>query len=132
MLTYRPRGKNGIFYIRGQVSLGDKRIDVKEFSSGTSDKDAASHLMAEYETKLRHQLMFGPAAAIASGVMADAFASYLSKAKSMTSDTDVFLDRRSSRGRISVGRRSARSRLSPTTMTRCLACGTPKSSARIT
>ena len=82
MLTYRPRGKNGIFYIRGQVSLGDKRIDVKEFSSGTSDKDAASHLMAEYETKLRHQLMFGPAAAIASGVMADAFASYLSKAKS--------------------------------------------------
>lgn len=81
MLTYRPRGKNGIFYIRGQVSLGDKRIDVKEFSSGTSDKDAASHLMAEYETKLRHQLMFGPAAAVANGVMADAFASYLSKAK---------------------------------------------------
>lgn len=31
MLTIRPRGKNGIFYIRGQVSLGDKRIDVKEF-----------------------------------------------------------------------------------------------------
>jgi len=82
MLTFRPRGKNGIFYIRGQVSLGDKRIDVKEFSSGTSDKDAASHLMAEYETKQRHQLMFGPAAAVASGVMADAFASYLSKAKS--------------------------------------------------
>jgi integrase len=82
MLTFRPRGKNGIFYIRGQVSLGDKRIDVKEFSSGTSDKDAASHLMAEYETKLRHQLMFGPTAAVANGVMADAFASYLSKAKS--------------------------------------------------
>lgn len=81
MLTYRPRGKNGIFYIRGQVSLGDKRIDVNEFSSGTSDKDAASHLMAEYETKLRHQLMFGAAAAVATGVMADAFASYLSKPK---------------------------------------------------
>ena len=81
MLTYRPRGKNGILYIRGQVSLGDKRIDVKEFSSGTSDKDAASHLMAEYETNLRRQLMFGPAATVANGVMADAFASYLSKAK---------------------------------------------------
>ena len=81
MLTFRPRGKNGIFYIRGQVSLGDQRVDVKEFSSGTSDKDAASHLMAEYETKLRHQLMFGPSAAIATGVMADAFASYLSKPK---------------------------------------------------
>ncbi len=36
--------------------------------------------MAEYETKLRHQLMFGPAAAVAQGVMADAFDSYLSKA----------------------------------------------------
>ena len=81
MLSIRPRGKNGILYIRGQVSLGDKRIDVKEFSSGTCDADAASHLMAEYETKLRHQLMFGPAAAVAQGIMADAFDSYLSKAK---------------------------------------------------
>ncbi|RKE45892.1 MULTISPECIES: site-specific integrase [unclassified Sphingomonas] len=82
MLSIRPRGKNGILYIRGQVSLGDKRIDVKEFSSGTCDADAASHLMAEYETKLRHQLLFGPAAAVAQGIMADAFDSYLSKAKS--------------------------------------------------
>lgn len=38
--------------------------------------------MAEYETKLRHQLMFGPAGAVAQGIMADAFDSYLSKAKS--------------------------------------------------
>ncbi len=82
MLSIRPRGKNGILYIRGQVSLGDKRIDVKEFSSGTCDADAASHLMAEYETKLRHQLLFGPAAAVAQGIMTDAFDSYLSKAKS--------------------------------------------------
>lgn len=81
MLTLRRRGKNGIFYIRGSVALGDKRIDVKEFSSGTSDADAASHLMAEYETRLRHQLMFGPAALVADGVMADAFDSYLSKAQ---------------------------------------------------
>lgn len=36
--------------------------------------------MAEYETKLRHQLVFGPAALVALGVMADAFHSYLSKA----------------------------------------------------
>lgn len=81
MLSIRRRGKNGIYYIRGSVALGDKRIDVKEFSSGTSDADAASHLMAEYETKLRHQLMFGPAAIVAQGTIADAFASYLSKDK---------------------------------------------------
>lgn len=81
MLSVRRRGKNGIYYIRGSVALGDKRIDVKEFSSGTSDADAASHLMAEHETKLRHQLMFGPAAVVAQGTIADAFASYLSKAK---------------------------------------------------
>jgi len=61
MLSMRTRGKNALYYIRGTVSLGDKRIRVKEFSSGTRDADAASHLMANYETKLRHQLMFGPA-----------------------------------------------------------------------
>lgn len=37
--------------------------------------------MAEYETKLRHQLMFGPAAIVAQGTVADAFESYLSKAR---------------------------------------------------
>ena len=53
MLTIRRRGKNGYYYIRGSVTLGDKTIVVKEFSIGTSDADAASHLMAEYETDLR-------------------------------------------------------------------------------
>ena len=67
MLSIRTRGKNGIYYIRGTVTLGDKHIDVKEFSSGTSDRDAAAHLMAEHETKLRHRLMFGPAAIVAQG-----------------------------------------------------------------
>ena len=67
MLSIRTRGKNGIYYIRGTVTLGDKHIEVKEFSSGTSDRDAASHLMAEHETKLRHRLMFGPAAIVAQG-----------------------------------------------------------------
>lgn len=81
MLSIRTRGKNGIYYIRGSVSLGDQKLDVKEFSSGTSDADAASHLMAEYETKLRRQLMFGPAAIVAQGTVADAFESYLSKAR---------------------------------------------------
>ena len=37
--------------------------------------------MAEYETRLRHRLMFGPAAVVAQSTIADAFASYLSKAK---------------------------------------------------
>ncbi len=53
MLTMRRRGKNGIYYFRGSVALGTKRIDVKEFSAGTSDADAASHLIAQYETNLR-------------------------------------------------------------------------------
>ena len=81
MLCIRSRGKSGIYYIRGSVSLGDKRIDVREFSTRTTDFDAASHLMAEHETRLRHQLMFGPAVLVAQGTIADAFDSYLSKAK---------------------------------------------------
>ena len=36
--------------------------------------------MAEYETRLRHQLMFGPASVVAQGAIADAFESYLTKA----------------------------------------------------
>jgi hypothetical protein len=79
MLTLRPRGKHATLYIRGTVTLGDKRLVVSEYSSGTSDRDAASHLMQNQETKLREELMFGPAASVASGVLADAFASYLSK-----------------------------------------------------
>lgn len=31
MLSIRTRGKNRIFYIRGTVALGNKRIDAKEF-----------------------------------------------------------------------------------------------------
>lgn len=81
MLSIRTRGKNGVYYIRGTVTLGDKHIEVKEFSSGTRDRDAASHLMAEHETKLRHRLMFGSAAIVAQGRIADAFESYLTKAK---------------------------------------------------
>lgn len=37
--------------------------------------------MAEHETNLRHQLMFGPSVMAVQGVLADAFASYLSKPK---------------------------------------------------
>src|SRR3546814_2541737 len=59
----------------------ERHIDVKEFSSGTSDRDAAAHLMTEHETKLRHRLMFGPAAIVAQGKIADAFESYLIKSK---------------------------------------------------
>jgi hypothetical protein len=47
MLSMRTRAKNGIHYIRGTVSLVDKRIKVKEFSSGTRDADATWHLMAD-------------------------------------------------------------------------------------
>ena len=81
MLSIRTRGKKGIYHMRGSVSLGDKHIGVQEFSLRTTDRDAAAHLMAELETKLRHQLMFGPAALVAQGTIADAFNSYLSKTK---------------------------------------------------
>lgn len=79
MLTIRRRGKNSTFYIRGSVTLGNKSIIVKEFSTGTSDADAASHLMAEYETTLRNELMFGPTVKLVNATIADAFNSYLSK-----------------------------------------------------
>ena len=79
MLTIRRRGKSGSYYIRGTVTLGDKSIGVKEFRTGTSDADAASHLMTEYETTLRKELMFGPSARLVKATIADAFNSYLSK-----------------------------------------------------
>lgn len=81
MLTLRTRGKNAIWYIRGTVTLGDKQIVVKEFSSGTSDRAAAAHLMREHEQELTHQLMFGAKAKAAKATIADAFEVYLSKPK---------------------------------------------------
>jgi integrase len=75
----RQRGKARFWYIRGSVSYGSKRIDVPEFSSGTSDKDAASQLMADTETRLRKELVFGPEAKVANGTIADAFEAYLTK-----------------------------------------------------
>lgn len=80
MLTMRQRGKSRIFYIRGSVSYGSKRVDVKEYSSGTGDQDAASQLMAEHEAQLREELRFGPKAQIARAMIADAFREYLLKA----------------------------------------------------
>lgn len=82
MLTIRQRGKNGAYYIRGSVTLGDKSFVVKEFSTGTSDEDAASHLKAEYEGQLRLQLMFGSKAKIANAPISAAFESYLTKSPS--------------------------------------------------
>ena len=79
MLTMRQRGKARIYYIRGSVSYGSKRIDVPEFSSRTSDKDAAAQLMAETETELREELRFGPKAKVARATIADAFGAYLTK-----------------------------------------------------
>ncbi len=79
MLSIRRRGKNGTFYIRGSVALGDKCITVKEFSSGTCDADAASHLKAEYESQLRKELMFGSSAKLVNAVISAAFESYLTK-----------------------------------------------------
>lgn len=79
MLTMRQRGKARIYYIRGSVSYGSKRIDVAEYSSGTSDADAASQLMAEHEAQLREELRFGPKAQVAGATIADAFAAYLLK-----------------------------------------------------
>lgn len=81
MLTLRTRGKNGNWYIRGTVSLGDKQIDVKEFSSGTRDRAAATHLMRQREQELTQQLMFGARVRTVKATIADAFDAYLSKPK---------------------------------------------------
>lgn len=87
MLSMRKRGKAQIFYIRGTVTLGDRRINVKEYSSGTSDRDAAAHELNKKERELREQLMFGPRALVAQVTVADAFEAYLSKpAKPNSSD----------------------------------------------
>ncbi len=88
MLRLRRRGKRGTWYIRGSVTLGERRIVVAEYSTGTCDKAAASHLMAVREQELREQLLFGPRAVAASAVIADAFELYLTKPKPPNS-TDV-------------------------------------------
>jgi integrase len=81
MLTIRRRGRAGNWYVRGSVTLGERSIDVSEFSTGTSDEDAARHLMSERERGLREELMFGPRVVAARAVIADAFDAYLSKPK---------------------------------------------------
>lgn len=80
MLTMRRRGKAQNFFIRGSVTLGSRSINVAEYSSGTPDKDAAAHLMAQKELELREQLMFGPRAAVPRAAINDAFDAYLNKA----------------------------------------------------
>ena len=81
MLTLRRRGCAGTWYVRGSVSLGERRVVIAEFSTGTGDEDAARHLMAERERALREELMFGPRAVASRAVIADAFEAYLSKPK---------------------------------------------------
>jgi integrase len=80
MLHMRKRGDAQIIYIRGSVTLGDRTIEIEEFSTGTSDEDAAAHLMAQKEIALREQLMFGPRATASKATMGDAFDAYLNKA----------------------------------------------------
>ena len=81
MLSLRRRGRSGNWYVRGTVTLGYRCIDVAEFSTGTSDEDAARHVMSERERCLREELMFGPRVVLARSVIADAFEAYLSKPK---------------------------------------------------
>lgn len=88
MLSMRKRGKAQNFYIRGSITLGDRSVEVAEYSSGTPDKDAAAHLMAQKELELREQLMFGPRATASRATMNDAFDAYLNKAPKPHS-TDV-------------------------------------------
>ena len=81
MLSIRRRGSAGKWYVRGSVTLGDRSIDVTEFSTGTTDKAAARHLMGDRERELREELMFGPRVVAKRAVIADAFDAYLSKPK---------------------------------------------------
>ncbi|MDQ2892796.1 MAG: site-specific integrase [Pseudomonadota bacterium] len=56
-------------------------MDISEVSMGTSDEDAARHLMAERERALREELMFGRRVVLTRAAIADAFETYLSKPK---------------------------------------------------
>lgn len=80
MLTMRQRGKAKVYYIRGSVTLGQRRIDIPEFRTGTSDRDAAAHLMTTREAELRERLMFGPKAEAGRATVAHAREAYLTKA----------------------------------------------------
>lgn len=77
MLTIRRRGSAGKWYVRGSVTLGERSIDVAEFSTGTADEDAARHLMAERERCLREELMFGPRVVLTRATISDVFEAYL-------------------------------------------------------
>ena len=88
MLTIRRRGSAGKWYVRGSVRLGERSIDVAEFSTGTADEDAARHLMAERERCLREELMFGPRVVLMRATISDAFEAYLTKPRAPNS-TDV-------------------------------------------
>ena len=81
MLTLRRRGSAGKWYVRGSVTLGERFVDVPEFSTGTTDEDAARHVMLERERALREELMFGPRVVASRAVIADAFEAYLAKPK---------------------------------------------------
>ena len=88
MLTMRRRGKEQNWYIRGQVTLGERVAIVSEYCSGTRSKEDASHLMASLEGELREQLLFGLRVVTTRGTIADAFEAYLTKPKAPNS-TDV-------------------------------------------
>ena len=92
MLSIRRRGSAGKWYVRGSVTLGDRSIDVTEFSTGTTDKAAARHLMGERERELREELMFGPRVVAKRAVIADAFDVYLSKPKRPNSSDILRVD----------------------------------------
>jgi integrase len=79
MLTLRQRGPARIWYLRGSVTLGQKRIDVAEFSTGTDNKEAAEHFRNKKEEELRHELMFGPKVRLNQFCIADALLAYLNK-----------------------------------------------------
>lgn len=88
MLTMRRRGTAKNWYIRGKVSYGDRTVAVAEFSTGTTDRALASHLMAERERELRETLVFGPRVVATWSTIADAFEVYLTKPK-VPNSTDV-------------------------------------------
>ena len=61
--------------------MGERWIDVAEFSKGTRDEDAARHLMGERERAQREELMLGPLVVLVRAVIADVFEAYLSRPK---------------------------------------------------
>ena len=76
----RQRKKGGPWYARGTVRLGKTKVSVAEFSTGQSARTAALDAAAAEESRIRAEIIDGPAVRAAELTIADAILAYASRA----------------------------------------------------